>query len=417
MKRQKKTYTLKLYDEALLSFSTEVDALGTFTLKVLDVNANRQAALPMNMLLDPSDENVFAWLSSRTIPKNRQFVERICEWAGVHIDDTMAIIDICKGLSVNDAYWVDDGSSTEKFEDINLYDNDLDETLSLVAYTGYTPSQKHKLGISTEWTTNGQFPKAWRRIDNELVLYKAELEFGAANDGMTPYSEFLASQLADHIDLPHVHYNLDQWKGKLASTCRLVNNKDVGLVSFYAATKKSLFPEYLSIGYLAGAEYLEALRSMTVFDALIANTDRHAGNYGFLRDNMSGRILGVAPLFDHNMALFPRDMEEDFPHFLDRANSVLSPANTSALSFTEECEIVMGEQQHEMLRKAVGFEFQNHPTYPMPENRLEALNNYIKARAAELLKIPVVKQQEFVRSLEMSLEQLQDTNIALLHRL
>lgn len=45
--------------------------------------------------------------------------------------------------------------------------------LSLVAYTGVTSSQKRKLGLSAEWTTNGSYPKAWRRVDGELRLYKA----------------------------------------------------------------------------------------------------------------------------------------------------------------------------------------------------------------------------------------------------
>lgn len=90
-------------------------------------------------------------------------------------NDSIGILDTCKGLSVNDSYWLDDGHEDLSFDDVNLFDNDLDEALSIVAYTGYSSGIKHKLGLSTEWTTNGQYPKAWRRIDDKLVLYKQGL--------------------------------------------------------------------------------------------------------------------------------------------------------------------------------------------------------------------------------------------------
>ena len=36
------------------------------------------------------------------------------------------------------------------------------------------------------------------------------------------------------------------------------------------------------------------------------NMDRHTNNYGFLRDRQTGKILSLAPLFDHNIALVSR---------------------------------------------------------------------------------------------------------------
>ena len=39
-------------------------------------------------------------------------------------------------------------------------------------------------------------------------------------------------------------------------------------------------------------------------DALIFNTDRHFGNFGFLVDNKTNKIVAPAPLFDHGNAFF-----------------------------------------------------------------------------------------------------------------
>lgn len=45
---------------------------------------------------------------------------------------------------------------------------------------------------------------------------------------------------------------------------------------------------------------------MIFLDTIVANSDRHTGNFGLLRDVDSGEILGFAPCFDHNMALISR---------------------------------------------------------------------------------------------------------------
>ncbi len=40
------------------------------------------------------------------IPKNRAFVDEILKTVGLSHNDTKRIIDVCKGLSLNDSYWV-----------------------------------------------------------------------------------------------------------------------------------------------------------------------------------------------------------------------------------------------------------------------------------------------------------------------
>lgn len=63
----------------------------------------------------------------------------------------------------------------------------------------------------------------------------------------------------------------------------------------------------------------KAFVQMSFFDALLFNMDRHEQNYGVLRDVATGEILGMAPLFDHNIALISRG----YPRNLTRANDRL----------------------------------------------------------------------------------------------
>ena len=89
-----------------------------------------------------------------------------------------------------------------------------------MAYTGIGQSDA-AFTTSPELTTNGMLPKAWRFIDGEgIYLYKGGT-FGAANTGNEPYSEFYASQVAQAMGLDAVAYELENWKGILASRCKL----------------------------------------------------------------------------------------------------------------------------------------------------------------------------------------------------
>ena len=52
-----------------------------------------------------------------------------------------------------------------------------------------------------------------------------------------------------------------------------------------------------------GEECVKALNDMIALGAVIFNTDRHYGNFGFLVDSHTNKIIAPAPLFDHGNAL------------------------------------------------------------------------------------------------------------------
>ena len=117
--------------------------------------------MPLDM--DISGEGVLRWLQRRVIPKNRTFVDGILRTFGLSVGDTKGVVDVCKGLSLNDSYWVVPGGFKGKFADYNLYEYRFSEILSLVAYTGVTQSDA-AFSTSPELTTNGMLPKAWLRL-------------------------------------------------------------------------------------------------------------------------------------------------------------------------------------------------------------------------------------------------------------
>ena len=58
---------------------------------------------------------------------------------------------------------------------------------------------------------------------------------------------------------------------------------------------------------------------MLFLDTICANPDRHTFNFGLLRDSDNGKILGLAPNFDNNMALISRG----YPKNITRKNDLL----------------------------------------------------------------------------------------------
>lgn len=151
MTRETKSYELKIYDQSLMRFEAAYDAFGSLKLEITDIDSANAHLLPLNLIVDQDEKSLASWMEGRTIPKNRAFVEQILSTAGLTRNDILGILDVSKGLSINDSYWLDDGKSDVTFDGINLFDNRFDEVLGLVAYTGYTPSQKHKAGVSSEW--------------------------------------------------------------------------------------------------------------------------------------------------------------------------------------------------------------------------------------------------------------------------
>ena len=127
-------YMLRLYDMDLLSFSLAEQGIEGLKAKLLWTNEEHRQLLPLDMEL--SDAGVLKWLQKRVIPKNRTYVAEILKTFGLSINDTKGIIDVCKGLALNDSYWVVPGDFSGTFAQYNLYENRFSEILSLVAYTG-----------------------------------------------------------------------------------------------------------------------------------------------------------------------------------------------------------------------------------------------------------------------------------------
>ena len=346
--------------------------------RVVSVNDAERRFLPIEMHGVANDETLWAWLTRRTVPKHRHYIQMMLGNLGIMQKGTRGIIEMCKGLSLNDVYWVVPDGFSGAWKDFNLYDNPFSKTLAVMAFTGgfrgeFNPAREET--TSPEFTTNGMLAKCWRRRDEEVFLYKGGTE-GAANAGFEPYSEFYAAQIAEAMGLDHVAYGLEKFKGRLCSTCPLFTSDKYGYVPSGRVSSRD--------EALADPRFADIF----FFDAIIFNTDRHMGNFGYLIDNDTNEIVGAAPIFDNGYGLFslalfsPGQKHDEFDDLRKFVNRVAPALYDKWLGFPGGVNVGMRER----LERLRGFRFTRHKYYNLPVDRLHAIEDFLQNRVSEILK-------------------------------
>lgn len=374
-------FSLKLYNQVLLTFDYDNLPLSGEECRILWVDEDNKNLLPIGLKL--TERGIISWLKSRVVHKKRANAEILLTKLGLSFNDILGIIRICKGLSLNDSYWVVEDEFDGKFENYNLYENNFSRTLALIAYTGHGSSVARGFTSSPEFTTNGMLKKCWRRVDGKINLYKGGT-MGAANTGKEPYSEFYAAQIAQTMGIKHVDYNLRQWKGMLSSVCELFTDINTAYVPIGRFVGKD---SLLAIAQLLkdyGEEFYNEFADMLVFDALIFNTDRHTGNFGLLVDSHTNKVKAFAPVFDNGLSLFNIAMEDDLAD-IENYSKTRKPAMGG--SYEEVVRAFISERQRVMLRKMINFKFTLNPRYNLPKSRLKGIEKFLQKRVNELLEL------------------------------
>ena len=341
--------------------------------RVVSVNEAERRFLPIEMHGVANDETLWTWLTRRTVPRNRRNIEELMARIGLSSRNVRGIIELCRGLSLNDVYWVVPDHGEDAWKDFNLYKNDFSDAIAQMAFSGVGPDFREQWTSSPEFTTNGMLAKCWRRIDGNVLLYKSGTE-GAANTGFEPYSEFYASQIAEAMGLDHVVYGLSRFKGRLCSTCPLFTSDKYGYVPAGRVVSRD--------EALADSRFADIF----FFDAVIFNTDRHMGNFGYLVDNDTNEIVGAAPIFDNGYGLFSLALDRkgdshdefcDLRRFVSRVKPALY---MKWLGFPGG----LTKKMKERLDRLHGFRIKRHSRYNLSVRRIEAIEDFTQKRIREI---------------------------------
>lgn len=316
--------------------------------------------------------NINDWIDGRQIAKHRVSIERLMRELGLTTRHDFIAMARC--LSLTDTFWMKRADEEVTWNEVSLYRNPFDDVIARIAFDGTGMCGQRNSPTSPEYATSGSFAKCWVREEGEISLLKRGSS-GYANAGFEPYSEVLAAQLLDAASIDHVPYAVVNYHGKLASKCPLFTSEDAGFVAVHRFFAEPFdVPDMLAFCEKHGAE--ESFREMVVMDAVMANVDRHAGNYGFLVDNATGEVLRMAPLFDHNMACLPMMMEgDDFDEYL----SMIGPKIGD--DFAKMARALLTSEIRTKLVALKDFEYAD-PGLGYPQWKLDAVNR-LKSRMIE----------------------------------
>lgn len=147
----------------------------------------------------------------------------------------------------------------------------------------------------------------------DLYLVKGNMLFSDGHYGYEPFSEAIASVVAEHLGFKHIHYKLipaDQCSEvkcygiEYASICKWQDTKP--------GTQRLTALQYmeLSVGKRGDTNYWQIFRqynpdvqsflSMLVLDAIIGNEDRHLNNWELF---VSDGGVEMSPIFDNGASL------------------------------------------------------------------------------------------------------------------
>lgn len=285
---------------ALIELNSETGRISS----VLDVYAPEHAPVGTVVAGALDGRALDAWWRGRSIPASRDGLDGALGKLGV--ETTTLLLEKSFGLSLSDQYWICPEGAGLKWEEINFFENSFSEDVGNILF-GRNASDAISF-LTPDNTSDGWLQKKWTIMDGERYLLKG----GSGTVRQEPYNEVIASAIMRRLGVPHVPYTVAIQDSYPYSVCKDFITADTELVSVHNLVKThkraghhSLYEHLLSccdrLDIPGAVDFLD--RMITV-DYLIANEDRHLGNFGVIRDPNTLEYLGFAPIFDSGTSLW-----------------------------------------------------------------------------------------------------------------
>ncbi|MBP3883913.1 MAG: hypothetical protein J6D54_03105 [Olsenella sp.] len=388
---RERRYEIRLLDRTLVEFSVTGEP-GEEQVALVDYDETALSLMPYGLSLDGA--GILGWMSSRAMPHQKAHHQEVCEALGIARSDVMGAYQAGLGLSLNDGYWVVPSGYEGTFTQLNLYDNVFPEAIAEVAYAGHAESAGQLCGPSPDLVTDGTLAKAWRiEPDGTRALYKG------STPGFSPgedVSEVAISNLAESVGADHVRYTHASWMGTDCSVCPCFATKDLSYSAFAVATGLTGLAGALWACKNLSTETFEALCDMLTLDAITLNVDRHLSNFGFMRDNATGELVGLAPIFDNGRGLLP-NLSDDELDGIWTAADVCTPAFGDK-TFINNVGRFVGERQRELAERVLceKIDFSGLAS----RKRERAMTELVHERAREIAELPLVDREELFSALD-----------------
>ena len=244
------------------------------------------------------------WWTERSIPASHSGVREALET--LEITSTKMLLVRCFALSLSDQYWIRPEGTGLTWEEINFFQHDFSDDIGDVLFGA--DKKANALDFSSpDNTSDGNLKKRWKIVDGKRCLIKG----GSNPYRQQPFNEVIADGIMRRLGIRHVPYSIIWNNGAPYSVCEDFINENTELIPawrIFISQKKnndvSAYQHFVKccedLGIPGVVPFLDRMITM---DYIIANEDRHFGNFGALRSAETLEWLGMAPIYDSGSSL------------------------------------------------------------------------------------------------------------------
>ena len=272
--------------------------------------------IPLHFLF-AEDPSLKSWLRQRSLDTSRtnsRFVLR--ELDSDKADITQIVLSV-NAATITDNFWIKENGSEKTYEQTRFHQDHLAKVALLGSSAGIVVPPDHH---SPELTNTGTFEKCWHLENGQWWLYKK------GNPEHT-FSELAAQSSGRYLNINMAIYQYvsrneigNIFDCRAPASLSVVKTLDFtgGVFNFEPAadlgcSRDDAVKNYQILKRLSPAAAQE-YKKMVLLDTLTYNIDRHLFNFGVLRDQTTGQVVSLAPIFDHNLSLSVALM--DYEHIM-----------------------------------------------------------------------------------------------------
>ena len=241
------------------------------------------ALMPGTLAIEPSKENFKIWSQSRYSSISNIASRRL--QGSIFGQGNRQFIDRrTRSFSLSDCYWIKQEDDPVRFADCSPYLSPFWKGNAL--YNGESIPTLYTDGYLSKWWENSEW--LIKSTYNPEIGRSAEETAGVEVDCCN-LCKVAGVPVCDIVRRDETHIAIRNFTSadimlEPADTSGRIDTADFTL------------DDVLEVFGESGAK-------MITVDSIIGNIDRHAGNFGFLRDSNTGLYLGMAPLFDFDHGL------------------------------------------------------------------------------------------------------------------
>ena len=266
--------------------------------------------LPLGVKMDGKTADsdwMSEWWRNNAIPAERDSIRLGLECVGVTSEQELKLL--CRGLSLENHYWLSEEGEDIRWEDVNFWDNGFSDDIGNALFN-HRPLHKNVNFRSPDSSLNGMLKKRW--VERQGIFYLAK--GGSGYLAQEVFNEKLASDLLEAVGAEHIRYCLGTYDKKMCCLSECMTDKDTELVPITQIWES--IPRKLYMEKENERQYFERILEnyhvlykpeqidrMLCVDYIIANTDRHYNNIGILLNKETG-VRRLAPVFDNGTALW-----------------------------------------------------------------------------------------------------------------